>query len=59
MLPSLVDSTDVVGTSLVLGALVSVAAVDVTVSVDPVVFSSDIVVATKYVFIKYNLLNHI
>ena len=42
-----------------LGALVSVAAVDVTVSVDPAVFSSDIVVTTKYVFIKYNLLNHI
>ena len=59
MLPSLVDSTDVVGSSLVLGALVSVAAVAVKVSVDPAVFSSDIVVATKYVFIKYNLLNHI
>ena len=59
MLPSLVDSTDVAGSSLVLGALVSVAAVDVKVSLDPAVFSSDIVVATKYVFIKYNLLNHI
>jgi len=52
MLPSLVDSTDVVDSSLVLGALVSVAAVDVKVSVDPVVFSSDIVVATKYLFMK-------
>ena len=52
MLPSLVDSTDVVGSSLVLGALVSVAAFDVKVSGDPVVFSLDTVVATKYLFIK-------
>ena len=52
MLPSLVDSTDVIGSSLVLGAVVSVIAVDVKVSVDPVVFSSDTVVATKYLFIK-------
>ena len=47
MLPSLVDSTDVVSSSLLLDAVVSVAAVDVKFSVDPVVFSSDIVVATK------------
>ena len=52
MLPSLVDSTDVVGSSLVLGAVLSVAAVDVEVSIGPVVFSADIVVARKYVFIK-------
>ena len=52
MLPSLVDSTDVVGSSFVLGAVVLVAAVDFKVSVDPVVFSSDIVVATKQFFIK-------
>ena len=48
----MLPSTDVVDSSLVLGALVSVAAVDVNVSVDPVVFSSDIVVATKYLFMK-------
>ena len=35
------------------------AAVDVKVSVDPVVFSSDVVVATQYLLIKYHLLNHI
>ena len=52
MLPSLVDSTDVVGSSLVLCAVLSVAAVDVKVSVGPVGFSSDIVVARKYLFIK-------
>ena len=52
MLPSVVDSTDVVGSSLVLGAVLSVAAVDVKVSVDPDVFSADIVVARKYLFIK-------
>ena len=52
MLPSLVDSTDVVCSSLVVGAVVSVAAVDVKVSVDPVVIFSDIGVATKYLLNK-------
>ena len=52
MLPSLVDSTDVVSSSLVLGAVVSVNAVDVMFSVDNVVFSSDVVDPTKYLFVK-------
>ena len=43
---------DVVGSSLVLRAVVSVVHVEVNVSVARVPFSSDVVVATKYLFIK-------
>ena len=58
MLPSLVVSTDVVGSSLVLGAVVSAAPVEVKISVDPVVFSSAKVVATKILILtKYALLS--
>ena len=52
MLPSPANSTGVVDVLLVLGVVLLVATVDVKVSVDLVVFCSDIVVATTYLFIK-------